>query len=109
MSELDHSFASVITGTVGGLIIGSVYVWLSSTGLIPSFVFDLIKLASVGAWFVLMRSVSSWSLPYLFGWGLGIFVVYRAGLVSELDLLLYGLIVVLGLYLSFTHERYDKY
>jgi hypothetical protein len=107
MSDLDYGFAKAITAIVGGLVIGSFYVALVSWGIIPEFVLSLIKLASAGVWFVILRNISDWSLAYIFGWCLGLYIVFQAGLLGSADILLYAIVVAAGLWFRFKTPSYN--
>jgi len=107
MPRAEYGFARAISEVVGGLIVSVLLSAFVSTGLIPSsylLMFELVNLAlTIG--FIL--ALPYWGTGYLFGWLLGLAIMFQSGLVGPLDFVIYFVIPFIVLIVRFLKRATD--
>lgn len=100
-----HSFARVIEAFIGAIMVAAILNAFSSMESFPRWISHFVVLGSIFGTVIMVRDMQFWNHEYTIGWVLGlpvgIYIMIESGIISILDITLYTVVTVAGLYIKY--------
>ncbi len=94
-SAVGTGFREAIVGVVGGIVLSIVLGLIPTLPFVPSYyvgIFQLFEAVSLVGGILLIFAMEKWGIGYLLGWLLGMWIMFRVGLVESSLFTLYAVV-----------------
>lgn len=106
MKKGQNGFQDIIANVLDGIVIGAIITAFRSVPAMESY-FWMIDLFGLIGFIVLILAIPKWSFGYILGWFFGAWVLWSAGLMHLLEIIMYIIlpVIIIGIRLYIYIER----
>lgn len=103
--KFEDSFSRAIETFVVSMMFVAIFSSLKQIEAFPGYIIDLVIIGGIIGTVLMIRDMQYWNHEYTLGWVLGVpfgvFIMIQSGLLSVIDILLYSVATISGLYLKY--------